>query len=178
MLDKILKSCETEWIKTKSKKNHPFRWFTLSTVGTDGLPQARIVVLRHFDAASYTFTLYTDQRTPKVKALQHQQKVELLFFDAKKWVQIRVGATLKEMKKNEEKYQQQHEKAQKDYTTKVAPGTKIKSMDAIEYGDENHFYELIFEADTIDYLKLKRPNHQRAYFERKDQKWEGSFVAP
>ena len=43
---------------------------------------------------------------------------------------------------------------------------------------ENHFYELIFEADTIDYLKLKRPNHQRAYFERKDQKWEGSFVAP
>ena len=74
--------------------------------------------------------------------------------------------------------QQQHQAAQKDYTTLVAPGTVIKSMDTLEYGVENHFVKLVFKAYQIDYLRLKRPNHQRAVFTLEGDEWQGTFVTP
>ena len=70
MLDKILRDCQTEWIKTKTKKNHPYRYFTLSTINSNNRPDARVVVLRHFDAKEYLFSIYTDARSEKVHSLK------------------------------------------------------------------------------------------------------------
>ncbi len=36
MLDNILKECQTAWIKTKTKRNHAFRYFSLATTAIDG----------------------------------------------------------------------------------------------------------------------------------------------
>lgn len=84
MLDNIFKFCETEWIKTKTKKNHPFRYFSLSTVDPEGKPESRMVVLRKFDASAVEFTVYTDARTPKIKSLASNPDAELLFYNHKK----------------------------------------------------------------------------------------------
>ena len=178
MLDNILRDCQTAWIKTKTKKNHPFRYVTLSTVSPDGLPEARVVVLRQFDAANYTFRIYTDARTPKMKSINATPTVELLFYDHRKLTQIRVKATCEEQKHDAALFAQQHEAAQKDYTTAVPPGTPLKGMDQLEYTEENHFTVLTFKAIQIDYLRLKRPNHQRAIFNLNAGQWEGSFVTP
>ena len=178
MLDSILKSCATEWIKTKTKKNHPFRFFSLATVTPEGQAESRMVVLRKFDPSSLEFSIYTDARTPKIKALHHNSDAELLFYDHKKLCQIRVKATCVKQEKDVNLFLQQHEAAQKDYTTLIAPGTEIKAMDTVEYGKENHFVKLVFKAYHIDYLRLKRPNHQRAVFCLQNEKWEGTFVTP
>ena len=178
MLDKILRNCQTEWIKTKTKKNHPFRYFTLSTVSPEGLPEARIVVLRHFDAVNYQFKVYTDARTPKIAALEKNNKAELLFYDHRKLMQIRVQAECVEQQADALLFSQQHEGAQKDYTTAVPPGTPLKGMDQLDYTTENHFTVLTFKAQQIDYLRLKRPNHQRAVYTRTEEQWNGSFVSP
>ena len=178
MLDNILKECETSWIKTKTNKNHPFRYFTLATTSPNGKPQARTVVLRKFDAKAFTFGIYTDARTPKIAALQHLAEATLLFYDHRKLCQIRVNATCIAQRKDATLFAQQHEGAQKDYTTTVAPGTAIKAMDAIDYEKDNHFMVLVFKAYQIDYLRLKRPNHQRAIFTLDGNDWQGTFVAP
>ena len=178
MLDSILKACETAWIKTKTKKNHPFRFFTLATTDPQGQAEARMVVLRKFDAKHFEFTIYTDLRTPKIASIEHNPAVELLFYDHKKLWQIRVKAKCIAKRKDPVIFKQQQEAAQKDYTTIVAPGTKLKAMDAVEYGNENYFAVLTFRAFHIDHLQLKRPNHQRAIFNLQDQKWEGTFVTP
>lgn len=178
MLDNIFKFCETEWIKTKTKKNHPFRYFSLSTVDSEGKPESRMVVLRKFDASAVEFTIYTDARTPKIKSLASNPDAELLFYDHKKLCQIRVKASCIEQRKDPALFLQQHQAAQKDYTTLMAPGTTIKAMDTVEYGIENHFIKLVFKAYQIDYLRLKRPNHQRAVFTLKDKEWQRTFVTP
>lgn len=178
MLDSILQSCVTEWVKAKTKKNHPFRYFTLSTVSPENRPEARVVVLRHFDASNYAFTIFTDLRTPKIASLKYQPLAELLFYDPKRNLQIRVHARCTYQEKDDKAFAQQHEKAQKDYTTNLAPGTRIKSMDAVEYTTDHHFCKLIFKAERIDFLRLKRPNHQRAVFEFVHEKWEASFLTP
>lgn len=178
MLDNILQSCIDEWVKARTKKNHPFRYFTLSTVSPNNRPEARVVVLRHFDPLNYCFTIYTDIRTPKLKSLIHNPLAELLFYDPKRNLQIRVIVRCIHQEKDDKMFAQQHEKAQKDYTTNLAPGTPIKSMDAVEYSATHHFCKLIFKAEKIDFLRLKRPNHQRAVFQWIDKKWEASFLTP
>ncbi|MGB1449969.1 MAG: pyridoxamine 5'-phosphate oxidase family protein [Flavobacteriaceae bacterium] len=178
MLDNILKECQTAWIKTKTKRNHAFRYFSLATTAIDGTPETRMVVLRNFDATDYHFTIYTDARTPKMKSLHQQPSAELLFYDHKKLLQIRVKAVCIESRKDPDLFAQQHEGAQKDYTTSVAPGTPAKGMDQVVYTEENHFTVLVFKAQSIDYLRLKRPNHQRAFFRRNEQRWEGTFLTP
>lgn len=178
MLNSVLQSCVNEWVKAKTKKNHPFRYFTLSTVSPKNRPEARVVVLRHFDASNYLFTIFTDMRTPKLKSLAHNPLAELLFYDSRRNVQIRVNARCIYQGKDDEAFAQQHEKAQKDYTTSLAPGTPIKSMDAVEYTTTHHFCKLVFKAEKIDFLRLKRPNHQRAVFQWIDQQWEASFLTP
>lgn len=178
MLDDILTICTTEWSKAKTKKKHPFRYFTLTTTSPDGNPEGRVVVLRNFDLANSTFTVYTDSRSAKVKSLTSHPKAELLFYDPRKLLQIRVKATCVQMEKSDSLFKQQHSNAQKDYTTHLPPGTKIKAMDAVTYADEHHFTQLVFAAFEIEYLRLKRPNHQRAVFELHDQQWIGSFQVP
>lgn len=178
MLDKILQDCRTEWIKSKVKKNHPFRYLSLATTHPNGDPEVRLVVLRNYHSENDLFTIYTDARTPKIRALASNPTAELLFYDPKKLVQIRVTTRCIEQKSDEQIFKQQHVGAQKDYTTTVAPGTVIKQMDALTYSDSHHFRILVFKATKIDYLRLKRPNHQRAVFNFFDEQWKGSFVAP
>lgn len=178
MLDKILQDCKTEWIKSKVKKNHPFRYFSLATTDPKGDPEVRLVVLRNYHSEDDLFTIYTDARTPKIKALDRNPTAELLFYDPKKLLQIRVTTSCIAQRSDEQIFRQQHEGAQKDYTTTVAPGTTIKQMDALTYSENHHFRVLVFKAIKIDYLRLKRPHHQRAVFHLVNSQWEGSFVAP
>jgi len=178
MLDNILADCSTEWSKTKTNKKHPYRNFYLATVNKEGFPEVRTVVLRKFDPNEFLFTIYTDARTPKMASLSAFPFAELLFYDSRKLTQVRVRAKCIERSKDEVAFSQQHENAQKDYTTSLAPGEPIKSMDDINYLHKNHFIKLIFKAEKIDFLRLMRPNHQRAVFKLLENQWKGSFVAP
>lgn len=50
----------------------------LATVDESGLPDARMVLLKHFDGDSYVF--FTDSRSPKARDLEHQPEVALVFY--------------------------------------------------------------------------------------------------
>lgn len=51
---------------------------TVSTVGTDGRPSARIVLLKYFDAAGFTF--FTNYESRKGRELEHDPFAEFHFF--------------------------------------------------------------------------------------------------
>ena len=70
MLTSILKECKEQWIKAKHNKKHPFRFFTLATIASEGSPHLRTVVLRDFDSETLSFTIYTDLRSRKVLELE------------------------------------------------------------------------------------------------------------
>lgn len=178
MEHEILNSCKQEWIKAKSKKNHSYRYFVLGTVNEKGSPELRTVVLRGFDAEKMQFVIYTDARTVKVNSLENNPKAELLFYHGPKLTQIRVKADLFSITADPLLFKQQHEGAQKDYTTALPPGTQIKGIDQVTYTTENHFRKIIFQAKKIEYLKLKRPNHVRLLFENKESQWQSSFLTP
>ena len=71
------------------------------------------------------------------------------------------------------------ESSKKDYTTNRAPGTSIKNPDDVGYEPkENYFCPVKLIPNTIEYLRLKRPNHLRVLFSRNDIGWSGDFLVP
>ena len=72
---------------------HPFHLFTLSTVGPDRYPHARVVVLRGFDPVERSVRFYTDCRSPKVRHMAGEPRVALLFYDPAARLQLRIPAS-------------------------------------------------------------------------------------
>jgi pyridoxamine 5'-phosphate oxidase len=74
-------------------KRSAFHTPVLSTQSASG-PQARVLVLRAFDARARVLTFHTDTRSAKIQDLQLDDRVALTFYDAARKTQLRVnGAT-------------------------------------------------------------------------------------
>ncbi|MDC1377802.1 pyridoxamine 5'-phosphate oxidase family protein [Flavobacteriaceae bacterium] len=178
MLDSILNECKEQWVSAKKKKNHPFRFFTLATLDNDGSPHLRTVVLRGFDSELLNFIVYTDLRSKKVNELKMDKRAQFLFYDPKRMLQIIVGVSHIESNLDDFIYKSIPEQSKKDYAAVEVPGSKIKSPEKVQYNfSKGHFTQLIFKAESIEYLRLKRPNHIRASFNLINN-WEGNFIVP
>ena len=66
-----LKDAEQEGIKD-------YNAFNLATIGADGFPNSRVVLLRKFDQSGMTF--YTNYTSAKGQQLEHSEKVCMNFF--------------------------------------------------------------------------------------------------
>ena len=79
MLDTLLKDAKKQLVSALIHKKHSFRYFTLTTLSLEGSPHSRTVVLRGFDPEKFTFSIYTDSRSDKVKELNKDDRAEFLF---------------------------------------------------------------------------------------------------
>lgn len=74
---------------TKDRKSD-FHAPVLSTVSADG-PDARVLILRAFDADARTLIFHTDTRSAKVPALTLDRRVAVTFYDAARKLQLRTS---------------------------------------------------------------------------------------
>lgn len=163
------------------KKGHPFRYGVLGTVGFNNEPVLRNVVLRKV-SDDLELTFYTDARTKKLEHLRKNNKVSILFYHSKQLLQVKIEgtcsfvtdeATLKKY------WTGVQPNSRKDYTTNAPPGSLISNPDMVEYLEiENHFAIVKITPTKIEYLKLKRPNHLRIEFSKKNGQWNGQFLVP
>ena len=169
-----------ELVNGHSKKRHPFRYFVLAT-NENGKPRQRTVVLRKTLLDS-SLVIYTDKRTQKIKDIQNNSEFSALFYDSKKLLQIRIEGKAELITDKQQiatYWQTVQESSKKDYTTNRAPGTSIKNPDDVGYEPkENYFCPVKLIPNTIEYLRLKRPNHLRVLFSRNDIGWSGDFLVP
>jgi pyridoxine/pyridoxamine 5'-phosphate oxidase len=178
--NQYLEEAIRELVNGHSKKRHPFRYFVLAT-NENGKPRQRTVVLRKIVSDS-NLVIYTDKRTQKIKDIQDNSEFSALFYDSKKLLQIRIEGKAELITDKEQIASYWHtvqEASRKDYTTSIAPGSIIKNPDAVSYQEkENHFCPVKLVPNTIEYLRLKRPNHLRILFSRIDTEWSGEFLVP
>ena len=179
--DQIFKDLQEELKKGSTQKSHPFRYFTLGTVGLDRLARQRTLVLRKV-SDELQLSFYTDFRSKKIIHIKENNKVGLLFYNSEKLLQIKIEgiATIIKGKAIEETYNNGiPEKARKDYTTAMAPGTPLEDPAVIEYlKKENHFCVVEITPFKIEYLKLQQPEHLRVRFSRRQELWSGEFLVP
>lgn len=180
MKNQYLEEVIRELINGHSKKRHPFRYFVLAT-NENGKPRQRTVVLRKTLLDS-SLVIFTDKRTQKVKDIQNNFEFSALFYDSKKLLQLRIEGNAELITDKEQIATYWHTvqaSSRKDYTTNLAPGTPIINPDDIDYKpEENYFCPVKLIPNTIEYLRLQRPNHLRILFSRIDTDWSGEFLVP
>lgn len=71
-----------------------FKSLTLATIGIDGSPQARTIILREVDAAARTLGFHADSTSAKCDELGRNPSAALVGWDAEAKLQLRIAATI------------------------------------------------------------------------------------
>jgi len=181
MTDKYFDELSSELQKGVVEKNHPFRYFTMATVGVDGMVRQRTLVLRKV-GADLLLTFFTDYRSKKIMHIHENNRVSLLFYDPSELMQLRIDG-LAEIDRDEaaiKSYWMSVKEAQrKGYTTSSAPGSELENPESLEYLSENNYFCAVnITPFKIEYLKLKDPNHIRVNYSKSSGNWDGSYLVP
>lgn len=163
---------------------HPFRTFVIANSEGENKLRQRTVVLRKVESMS-TLTFYTDSRSGKVKELNVQDQVSILFYDTERRVQLScqgiaiIDASLpKELNSRDPR-------TLKDYTTVLPPGSPVEDSGSVQYDDgQINFATVTVTLTSVEYLELSRNGHTRIRFEKEgydnqqNGTWVGQYLVP
>jgi pyridoxamine 5'-phosphate oxidase len=160
-----------ELSRASKDRHHAWRRPAFATLGVDGFPQVRTIVLRHADQTRSTLRAYTDSRSPKCQEILKCNQAQLVFWSERLRWQLRVSVRASVYHEGEvvEKawasVSQSH--ALKDYLAKQAPGSAIVSdrhhEDFLVHQPVNHHLAVLnFEVICMDWLELGKDMHRRA----------------
>jgi hypothetical protein len=136
----------------------------LATLGIDGAPRARTLVLRAADQAAATLTLHTDARSAKAAELGRDARAALLFWDPRALVQLRAEGTAS-LAPDPAAFAALPAGGRAVYAVAPAPGTPIAAPDAVATADPAAaFRVLTVRVATLEWLALSTP-HRRARFD-------------
>lgn len=136
------------------KKKNGFRTMSVGTIAYDGTVSQRTVINRKVDEEKKVILFHTDNRSRKINDLQKDNRISLLFYDARQSVQIVVKATTM-IHTNDtlscNRWKATSPQARLGYMTIVAPNTKSERP---TLGYDEQFSEVKPTDDESDFFKL------------------------
>ncbi len=152
-----------------ANRRSAFHTPTLATIGLDGAPQARTLVLRGFDAAARTLRLHTDARSGKVAELAAEPRCALHGYDPAAGLQLRLRghATVHDDAVAEASWQASRPSSRSCYAIHPGPGTPVPEPPPAPRDAEAgrpHFRAILLRFDALDWLDLDAKGHRRAHF--------------
>jgi len=155
------------------------RQIGFATVGADGWPETRIVVLRDVDAGAQTLSIHTDRYSGKLTSLRDNPRAALVYWDQRRRLQLRLQADvfIQTGQSAAEAWARVPDPSRQSYGTSPAPGTPIKG--ALEYTKpclQSAFAVLSCRVVTMDVVHLGDA-HRRAKYSR-DGDWAGQWLSP
>ena len=161
-----------------------FRTAAVASIGHDGTPQVRTMIIRAFDQKTHTLKVFTDARSPKVLGFERNSDVQLLFYDPDTRVQMRVSGRVTlhiDDEQTRRLWSAVPEYGRGDYLSRQPPGEQIAhpgdSWRNNELGDQ-YFAVLEITIREIDWLKLSAQGHKRALLTWDDDKYSARWLAP
>lgn len=167
----------TELQRATHDRHHEWRTPVVATVGVDGLPGARTVVLRHADVKSLSLAFYTDSRSPKVAELSAAPHASFVFWSKRLSWQLRVQAHMTVQTSGpqvSEVWERVRQSAAAgDYLAAAAPGALLAGASAVQapVGLQHHLAIVTAQVLAIDWLELARTGHRRAVLTATGFEW-------
>lgn len=184
-LDDVLADAFRRLSRGVADRRSAFRSPALATVGLDGRPHVRTVVLRGFDAAARLLTVHSDLRAAKIAALQANPSVALHVWDDNAQIQVRVDGTAAISTSDElsrADWARLHEGSRAAYRAQPVPATPVESPTDIPRVDEAsafaQFAVLRVSIDRIEWLHLSRDGQRRASFTWRGDGLEQRWLVP
>lgn len=178
--------------RAAAEKNQPFKTMQAATIGLDGAPNVRTVVLRSVSEPRGEIIFHTDLRSPKIVELSREPRIALVGVDPVHNLQIRVTGRAEVVRSGPERleaWQSSPDHTLTVYRTTLAPGTPIQHPDEAfdanpaSVGEEatgfDHFCVVKVRVDSLDWLEhSKNDHHERARFYREGERWSQGWIAP
>ena len=185
-LDAILDHAWQVLVRGVRDARSPAHTPTVATVGPDGTPQLRTVVLRGAARRAHQLRFHTDSRAKKVAALRVRPACALHVYDRARKLQLRLQgvATLHGLNTStgDAAWTATRTQSRRCYQVVQAPGGPINSPDAprFEADDEGraHFVAVTVDLHSLEWLYLQARGHRRALFTRDGEEWRGTWLVP
>lgn len=168
----------------RSPMHHP----TVATIGVDGRPRLRTVVLRGVDAAERRLRFHTDLRSEKVTELRVEPGIALHAYDPRAKIQLRVEgrATIhSDDAVAEAAWAASRPMSRVCYGTSPAPGRPLAEASAFTLPDETdtdggrtNFAAVLITVTSIEWLYLAYGGHRRALFRFEPDGVERTWLVP
>ncbi|UEP30061.1 MULTISPECIES: pyridoxamine 5'-phosphate oxidase family protein [unclassified Burkholderia] len=169
----------------------PFTMVQAATLGLDGAPKVRTIVLRQVSRADRLLAFHTDARSEKVAELRRDPRIAVVANDLDGLVQIRaegVASICDDEVQRRAIWQSSRPHTLLLYRAPLRPGTPIESPEEahitpspgeapIDDGYRN-FCLVHVTVTRIDWLELARGGHRRAVFDVNDDGYAGRWIAP
>jgi pyridoxamine 5'-phosphate oxidase len=145
----------------------------LATVGLDGAPRARVVVLRAFCRETLSLRIHTDARSSKCAELRRDPRAGLTFYDGGRKVQLRVEGTAQMHQGDaiaQAAWSASQPMSRRCYATSPGPGTPLAAGgdfalpadDEAAAAGQAHFVALLLTVERLEWLYLAAAGHRRA----------------
>lgn len=176
-----------ELCRGASPARSPFTIWQLATVGLDGAPQLRSIVLREANISAGTLCFHTDLRSPKLAEIGADGRVAMLAVDLDRHLQLRlngVAQVVQDATRIRGMWTGARPHTLILYKTPHAPGTPIAQPEEghvreQDRGDGFENFALVeVRLERIEWLDLAPNQHRRARFERGQVPWQGQWIAP
>lgn len=158
----------------------PARRPVLASIGQDGAPQARTVVLRRADASTALVEVHTDSQSTKIGELRRDPRVALHIWHPGAEVQLRLSGRVVILTGAAARayWPDVPDGSRSSYGVSPAPGTRLPGPYAyVRSANPERFAVLRCELDRIETVHLGAPIHSRGVFRRRDG-WAGEWRAP
>ncbi|RDU96167.1 pyridoxamine 5'-phosphate oxidase family protein [Trinickia dinghuensis] len=172
------------------KERSPFTMLQAATIGLDGAPAVRTVVLRRVCRELRSLMFHTDVRSTKVAELKADSRISLIGCDLDAGIQVRVRGTariVEDRNETREVWDSSRPRSLIVYRAPLAPATPVASpfdahatmeTDATASAGFEHFCLVDIAVSEFDYLHLAQDGHIRAKFIFEQGRWRGQWVAP
>ena len=151
-------------------RHSAFHTPALATIGLDGTPSLRSVVLRHVDARARILHIHTDSRSAKAAELAANPRIALHGYDRVARLQLRLTGRASLHHDDsiaDAAWAASRETSRMTYATAHPPGTPLPAPPAAPDdpgGGRAHFAALLLCFDSLDWLLLDPAGHRRARF--------------
>jgi pyridoxamine 5'-phosphate oxidase len=168
-------------------RRHAFHTPTVATVGLDGTPRVRTVVLRAVDMRARTVRFHTDRRSGKFAELTHAPAIALHAYDPGAKIQVRLSGTAQLHACGSDlaasAWRQSQAMSRLCYGQLAAPGTAVDDPYAALAGGsdeegERNFVAVVTKVSRLEWLYLAHAGHRRAVFSWDGDAHSGVWLAP
>ncbi|AJK48303.1 pyridoxamine 5'-phosphate oxidase family protein [Burkholderia plantarii] len=172
------------------RERSPFTMLQAATLGLDGAPKVRTVVLRGADRQARTLMFHTDTRSAKVAELARDARIAMVGCDLANGLQIRVEGTATPRADSAGRlaiWRASRPRTLILYRAPLPPGTPVATPADAQppaAGDDApldgfaHFAVIDVCVNAIDWLDLSGDGHQRARLVFGANGWQAGWIAP
>ena len=187
--DDLQGSCDYGWAMLErgaADRRSAFHTPTVATIGLDGRPRLRTIVLRACDTANRSLRFHTDARSDKINELRANPRAAMHFYDAGAKIQLRLDVRLDMLTgaARDDAWAKTRPMSRECYQVTTAPGCTIDTPEQVVFDaaatDDGavHFVPVAAHVEAMEWLYLAARGHRRARFDFTANPPAASWLVP